>query len=184
MINQAQTIGYMINHQHSSRAVRCRAQETDSPKPPLAIVQGSVVNQDGRSSSLTAPNGPSQQALVAACLLEADLEAAAVALVAVHGTGTPLGDPIEVGALGGVLKGSGGAKTQLTLSSNKVPFCPLSTLQLAHPNRLLLSSCLNCANSLMPDTVKCEDPKGPHACAKLHLPLRASNACTASHPAR
>ena len=112
------------------------------------------MNQDGRSSSLTAPNGPSQQALVAACLLEADMEAAAVALVAVHGTGTPLGDPIEVGALGGVLKASGGAKTQLTLSSNKVLFCPLSTLKRARPTRILLPSCLNRADSLMPDTTK------------------------------
>lgn len=78
------------------------------------------MNQDGRSSSLTAPNGPSQQALVAACLQEAELEAAGVALVAVHGTGTPLGDPIEVGALGGVLKMSAAAAQPLVLSSNKV----------------------------------------------------------------
>ncbi|KAK9866518.1 hypothetical protein WJX84_000275 [Apatococcus fuscideae] len=86
---------------------------------PAAIVKGSAVNQDGRSSSLTAPNGPSQQALVASCLQEANLDAAAVALVAVHGTGTPLGDPIEVGALGGVLKANGPGPHSLTLSSNK-----------------------------------------------------------------
>lgn len=61
---------------------------------PFSHVQGSAVGQDGRSSSLTAPNGPSQQALVAAVLLRADLTAAQVALVAIHGTGTPLGDPI------------------------------------------------------------------------------------------
>ena len=83
-------------------------------------MKGSAVNQDGRSSSLTAPNGPSQQALVASCLQEANLDAAAMALVAVHGTGTPLGDPIEVGALGGVLKANGPGPHLLTLSSNKV----------------------------------------------------------------
>lgn len=60
----------------------------------LLSLQGSAVGQDGRSSSLTAPNGPSQQALVAAALARANLTAAQVALVAVHGTGTPLGDPI------------------------------------------------------------------------------------------
>jgi acyl transferase domain-containing protein len=32
--------------------------------PALAVLAGSAINQDGRSSSLTAPNGPSQAALV------------------------------------------------------------------------------------------------------------------------
>jgi acyl transferase domain-containing protein len=52
------------------------------------------VGQDGRSSSLTAPNGPSQQGLIAAALQRAGLAAAQVAAVTIHGTGTPLGDPI------------------------------------------------------------------------------------------
>jgi len=59
-------------------------------------VQGSAVGQDGRSSSLTAPNGPAQQLLIVATLAAARLQASDVALLAVHGTGTPLGDPIGV----------------------------------------------------------------------------------------
>ena len=102
------------------------------------------------------------------------MEPSAVALVAVHGTGTPLGDPIEVGALGGVLKASGGNQSQLTLSSNKVLSYPVSTLQLEHPDRPLRSFCLKRANSLMPGSAKCEDPNGPHACADdiIIKPLR------------
>lgn len=57
-------------------------------------VQGSAVNQDGRSSSLTAPHGPSQQALLRTALARARCQPHEVASVAVHGTGTPLGDPI------------------------------------------------------------------------------------------
>jgi len=57
---------------------------------------GSAVNQDGRSSSLTAPNGPSQQAVVRSALVNSRLDPAAVGLLELHGTGTPLGDPIEV----------------------------------------------------------------------------------------
>ena len=64
---------------------------------PLALVAGSSVNQDGRSSSLTAPHGPSQQALISAAMLEAGISV--LGYVASHGTGTPLGDPIETGAL-------------------------------------------------------------------------------------
>jgi 3-oxoacyl-(acyl-carrier-protein) synthase len=48
------------------------------------------------------------QALVATALAAAAVAAAGVAYVAVHGTGTPLGDPIEVGALGAALGGQGG----------------------------------------------------------------------------
>lgn len=75
-------------------------------QPPLALLRGSAVNQDGRSSSLTAPNGPSQQTLVATTLAASRAAAAEVAYVAVHGTGTPLGDPIEVGALAQALTGN------------------------------------------------------------------------------
>ena len=52
------------------------------------------MNQDGRSSSLTAPNGPAQGALLQAALHAGGLAASDVVTVAVHGTGTPLGDPI------------------------------------------------------------------------------------------
>ena len=84
----------------------------------LAVVRSSSVNQDGQSSSLTAPNGPSQTRLVLNALRLGGLAAGALRFVAVHGTGTPLGDPIEVGALGQALRGSGG-QAQLALGSVK-----------------------------------------------------------------
>ncbi|KAK9834736.1 hypothetical protein WJX74_008822 [Apatococcus lobatus] len=111
--------GYGRGEGFAVAVLRSLQEDATTEDAPTAIVRGSAVNQDGRSSSLTAPNGPSQLALVAACLREAELDASAVALVAVHGTGTPLGDPIEVGALAGVLKTRQGAPQQVTLSSNK-----------------------------------------------------------------
>ena len=62
------------------------------------LLLGSAVNQDGRSSSLTAPNGPAQQAVVRAALAAAEAPEWSVGGVQLHGTGTALGDPIEVGA--------------------------------------------------------------------------------------
>ena len=67
---------------------------------PAAIILGSAVNQDGRSSGLTAPNGPSQTTLISDVLLASDVAKEQLQFLAVHGTGTPLGDPIEVSALG------------------------------------------------------------------------------------
>jgi acyl transferase domain-containing protein len=64
----------------------------------LAVLSGSAVNQDGRSSGLTAPNGPAQQEVIRQALAAAGMVAADVSGVQLHGTGTSLGDPIEVGA--------------------------------------------------------------------------------------
>ena len=64
--------------------------------PASVYLLGSAVNQDGRSSSLTAPNGPAQQAVVRAALLGGALAPSAIFTLQLHGTGTALGDPIEV----------------------------------------------------------------------------------------
>ena len=60
----------------------------------LAVVRSTAVNTAGRSSGLTAPSGPAQQKLITAALAAGQVSAAAVSYLAVHGTGTPLGDPI------------------------------------------------------------------------------------------
>ncbi|WP_330230225.1 SDR family NAD(P)-dependent oxidoreductase [Nocardia sp. NBC_00508] len=69
----------------------------------LGLVRGSAVNSDGRSQGLSAPNGPAQERVVRAALADAAVEAAEIDYVETHGTGTALGDPIEVNALASVL---------------------------------------------------------------------------------
>lgn len=70
----------------------------------LAVIRGTAVNQDGRSNGLTAPNGQAQQAVIRAALQSAHLEASDLAYVEAHGSGTPLGDPIEWQALEAVFR--------------------------------------------------------------------------------
>lgn len=69
----------------------------------LALIRGSAINQDGRSNGLTAPNGPSQEDVIRAALANAGIHPKQIGYVETHGTGTSLGDPIEVQALAGVL---------------------------------------------------------------------------------
>ncbi|WP_158501755.1 type I polyketide synthase [Vitiosangium sp. GDMCC 1.1324] len=68
-----------------------------------ALIRGSAINQDGRSTGLTTPNVLAQEALLREALQRARVEAGAIGYVETHGTGTSLGDPIEVEALRAVL---------------------------------------------------------------------------------
>jgi acyl transferase domain-containing protein/acyl carrier protein/glycine/D-amino acid oxidase-like deaminating enzyme len=87
----------------------------------MGRVRGYAVNQDGRSNGLTAPNGPSQVRLIRDALSMGALEGADVTMLEAHGTGTSLGDPIEVQALSEAI-GSRGARNGLVLSSAKTNF--------------------------------------------------------------
>lgn len=75
---------------------------------------------------MTAPNGPAQTSLVTTALATAQSHPDAVQLMSMHGTGTPLGDPIEVNALGhamGAISNSSSPNHHLvTLASAKACF--------------------------------------------------------------
>ena len=112
---------------------------------PFGIVLGSAVNQAGRSSGLTAPNGPSQSTLMNTALAVAGISSADVRFVSVHGTGTALGDPIEIGALATALPAHaqqpyGSSSGPLTLASNKS--CYGHTEGAAGLTGLLLAACM------------------------------------------
>ncbi|NJR64506.1 MAG: SDR family NAD(P)-dependent oxidoreductase, partial [Leptolyngbyaceae cyanobacterium CRU_2_3] len=85
----------------------------------LAQIRGSAVNHDGRSSGLTVPNGLAQQDLIRAALANAGVEPKQVNYVEVHGTGTALGDPIEVEALAAVLSPERSPDQPLAIGSVK-----------------------------------------------------------------
>lgn len=86
----------------------------------MGCVIGANVNQDGRSASMTAPNGPSQQQCIKASMAEAGLRPSEITIAECHGTGTALGDPIEVGALREVMKDRG--DDPLIMTSGKANF--------------------------------------------------------------
>jgi acyl transferase domain-containing protein len=85
----------------------------------LALVRGSAVNHDGRTSGLTVPSGPAQQRVVRRALAAAGVAPDAVDFVECHGTATSLGDPIEVQALGNVFAGRDPERPPVLLGSVK-----------------------------------------------------------------
>ena len=64
-----------------------------------AVIAGSGINQDGRTAGLTAPSAEAQTALALEIYRRHGLDPAEFGLIEAHGTGTRLGDPIEVQAL-------------------------------------------------------------------------------------
>ena len=81
--------------------------------PIVALIRGGAVNQDGRSSGVTAPNGAAQRDVLRRALASAGVDAGQVGFIEAHGTGTTLGDPIEVEALAEVYGRPDGAPVYL-----------------------------------------------------------------------
>ena len=86
--------------------------------PVLALIRGTAVNQDGRTNVLTAPSGLAQQAVVREALDNGALQPGDISYIEAHGTGTALGDPIELEALAAVI-GERAASQRVMLGSVK-----------------------------------------------------------------
>jgi acyl transferase domain-containing protein/acyl-CoA synthetase (AMP-forming)/AMP-acid ligase II/acyl carrier protein len=84
--------------------------------PILAVVLATAANHDGRSSGLTVPSGPAQSRVIRRALQRAAVDPADIDYLEAHGTGTPLGDPIEIRALDAVFAGR---KARLPVGSVK-----------------------------------------------------------------
>lgn len=69
----------------------------------LAVVSGSAVNADGRKSGLTVPSFQAQAALLEQVYRQSCIEPCDLDYLEAHGTGTPVGDPIETHAIGEAL---------------------------------------------------------------------------------
>ncbi|MBT2479355.1 type I polyketide synthase [Streptomyces sp. ISL-94] len=67
------------------------------------VIRASAVNNDGATAGLTVPSGQAQQQVFREAYEKAGTDPSEVQYVELHGTGTPVGDPIEAGALGRVL---------------------------------------------------------------------------------
>ncbi|WP_445974426.1 beta-ketoacyl synthase N-terminal-like domain-containing protein [Okeania hirsuta] len=85
----------------------------------LAVIRGTAINQDGPSSALTVPNGPSQVAVIRQAMANGGVNPADVSYLEVHGTGTSLGDPMEVEALGTVFGKTHSPEQPLIIGSAK-----------------------------------------------------------------
>ena len=85
----------------------------------LGLIEGWGINQDGKTNGITAPNPESQAALQQAVYDKYQIDPAQIQLVETHGTGTKLGDPIEIDGL----------KTSFGQYTNNTGYCALGSVK-------------------------------------------------------
>ncbi len=91
-----------------------------------AVIKGSAVNHGGKSRTLSSPNIYAQAQVIRAAYTNANVPPNTVSYIEVHGTGTPLGDPIEVNAL---KRGFKQLYEQYKLPESAKPYCGLGTVK-------------------------------------------------------
>ena len=67
--------------------------------PVYGVIRGSALNHGGKTNGYTVPNLPAQASLIGRALRECNVDARHISYLEAHGTGTRLGDPIEIAAL-------------------------------------------------------------------------------------
>jgi acyl transferase domain-containing protein/NADPH:quinone reductase-like Zn-dependent oxidoreductase/NAD(P)-dependent dehydrogenase (short-subunit alcohol dehydrogenase family)/acyl carrier protein len=94
--------GYVRSEGCAAVVLRRAADAEQAGDSVRAFLRGSYVNHDGRSNGLTAPSRSAQREVISGALRDAGVSPSQVDYLEAHGTGTPLGDAIEVAAINDV----------------------------------------------------------------------------------
>jgi hybrid polyketide synthase/nonribosomal peptide synthetase FtdB len=86
----------------------------DGVSPCHALVVGSAVNQNSRREPITSVDPAAQASLLRAACVDAGVAPGDLAAVEMHGTGTKIGDPVEVSALAQIMGTEAGQHCYLT----------------------------------------------------------------------
>ena len=156
---------------------RLRDAEADGDRI-WGVVRGSAVNQNGAAAALTVPNGTAQEQLFAETLSQAGMAPADVDYLEVHGTGSELGDPIEVRAAAAVYGRGRDAERPILLGTVKTN---IGHLESAAGVAGLIKVLLSMRHGVIPRQLHYNSPN-PHV-EWDKLPVRVISEPTAWPPA-
>ncbi|MGE3724902.1 MAG: beta-ketoacyl synthase N-terminal-like domain-containing protein, partial [Candidatus Sericytochromatia bacterium] len=133
-----------------------------------AVIYGCGLSQDGQTNGLSAPSPAGQRRSLQAACTDAGIDPAHVNYVETHGTGTPLGDPIEARALGEVY---GQARLNSGLSPLKIGSVKtqIGHLEAAAGMAGLLKACLSLYHRQLPPSLHFQTPNPHIPFSKWHL---------------
>ena len=134
-----------------------------------AVIRGTGVNSDGRTTGFSLPNKAAQADLLRAVYARFEIDAADLDYVEAHGTGTPAGDPIEAAALGEVLGRR--RSTPLPIGSVKTN---IGHLEAASGLAGLLKVMVALRQGIVPQSLHCETPNPAIPFEALNLSLVAA----------
>ncbi len=161
--------GYVQGEGAGAIVLKPLAQALSDKDRIYAVITGGAVNQDGKTNGLTAPNGLQQEHLLRSAYQTAKVDLNAVSYIECHGTGTFLGDPIEVQALGEVIGKNREAEEPCFISSVKTN---VGHLEPAAGMVSMIKVALALKNSLIPPHLnfKTANPHIPFAKYGLKIP--------------
>lgn len=120
-----------------------------------AVIKGAAINNDGQQKmGYAAPSIDGQAEVVAHALQVAELEPSDISYIETHGTGTQLGDPVEISALSRVFT-SNNTNQKIKIGSLK---SNLGHLDTASGVAGLIKVCLAMKHNLLPKSLHCEQP--------------------------
>ena len=156
------------------------------------VIRGVAVNHDGRSNSLRAPNIVAQKELLISSYAKAGIDPSTISYIELHGTGTALGDPIEIQALKEAFAtfdpipevaqcGIGSVKSNIGHTESVAGLAGMIKVLLAFKNRMLpktrhfshLNPLINLSSTPFRVVEKNEDWSEAEAANGLLLPRRA-----------
>ncbi|HEX2937438.1 MAG TPA: type I polyketide synthase [Ruminiclostridium sp.] len=121
----------------------------------LAVIDGSAVNNDGRTMGITTPNPEAQAEVIENALKNAKVDADSIGYIEAHGTGTAIGDPIELRALTRVF----------SRYTDEKQFCAIGSVKTNHGHLLsaagissFIKVVLAINHKQIPPTLNCENP--------------------------
>ena len=137
--------------------------------PIHAVIRGSAIGQDGRSNGLIAPNGAAQVEVLRRAMADAQLAPTSITYLEAHGTGTALGDPIELRALKEVLLPGRSISQACAIGTVKTN---IGHLEAAAGVAGLIKTALALEKAVIPPSLNFQTPN-PH-CSLEGTPLRVA----------
>ncbi|WP_066383182.1 type I polyketide synthase [Anabaena sp. CA = ATCC 33047] len=121
-----------------------------------AVIKGSAINNDGSGKvGYTAPSVNGQAEAIAEAIALADVEPETITYIETHGTGTALGDPIEISALTNVFRAETDKKAFCAIGSVKTN---IGHLDAAAGVTGLIKTALSLQHKLIPPSLNFEQP--------------------------